>query len=557
MKRVISLWLPWFATDRLCRLRQDWLDSPLALVGENRGRLALHAVNAAATEAGLHAGMSLADARAVLPELRTSEADPEAEDRALVRLADWCGRFSPWTAPDEEGSGAAFAGGGSVWLDVTGCAHLFGGEKAMLREIVARLDALGFTACAAAADTPGAAWAAVRHMAAEGGRRRSAVVPRGRARDVLAPLPVDGLRLPPETSAGLRAVGLRRIGDLMPIPRTALSDRFGSVVADRLDQALGERPEPISPLAPSSPWFARTGFAEPIGRAEDIAEAVRGLARDLAAALEADGRGARRLSLALYHPDGSVDRLDAGTSRATRSAAHIARLFAAKLDRIEAAFGIDALCLTATASEPLAAAQASLDRHGEETDGNDDADVAALADRLSSRLGEASVLRLQLRESHIPERAVAAAPMTARAPAARRTPVRSAARPRPLRLLPRPEEIEAVAPVPDDPPVMFRWRKQVFCVAQADGPERIAPEWWTEGFEGLDDAAPAEAGNAAEDTAEDPATGSEPSEASPIQDGIRDYYRVEDGRGRRFWVYREGIYRPGAQPHWYVHGVFG
>ncbi|MGB0629254.1 MAG: Y-family DNA polymerase [Alphaproteobacteria bacterium] len=545
MKRVISLWLPKFATDRLCKLRQDWLDSPLGLIQENSGRLFLHAVNDAAEQAGIRAGMTLADARAILPELKTSETDLPAETNALSRLADWCGRYTPWTAPDEEGSGTAFAGGGSIWLDVTGCAHLFGGEDALMRDILDRLDGLGFTAYAAIADTPGAAWAAVRHTRYK--RRRWTAIRRGQAQDILASMPVAGLRLPPATVSGLQAVGLRRIGDLMPIPRAALADRFGSEVADRLDQAFGDRPEPVSPLAPASPWHARISFAEPVGRLEDIAGAVRDLARDLAAMLEGDGLGARRLTLSFYHPDGAVDRLRAGTSQASRNAGHLARLFTAKLDRLDAAFGIDAITLTANASEKLSPAQAALDRRSEKHESG----VAELADRLSNRLGSENVVQLTLQESHIPERAISATPVTARPRPAPAAPWRSGSppenrplrRPRPLRLLPRPEEVEAVAPVPDDPPVMFRWRKQVFRIEHADGPERIASEWWNDGL-GLLETEPEK-----EET-DTPSGGT-------VQDNIRDYYRVEDRRGRRFWVYRDGIYSPGTRPNWYVHGVFG
>ena len=545
MKRVISLWLPKFATDRLCRLRQDWLDSPLGLVHETGGRLVLHAVNHVAEQAGIRAGMTLADARAVLPDLKTSETDLPAETKALARLADWCGRYTPWTAPDEEGSGPAFAGGGSIWLDVTGCTHLFGGENALMRDIVRRLDGLGFTAYAAIADTPGAAWAAVRHTHYK--RRRWICIRKGQSQDVLASMPVAGLRLDSATVSGLQAVGLRRIGDLMPIPRAALADRFGSNVADRMDQAFGDRPEPVSPLAPASPWHARVNFAEPVGRLEDIGEAVRNLAGDLAAMLENDGLGARRLTLSFYHPDGTVDRLRAGTSQASRNAGHLARLFTTKLDRIDAAFGIDAITLTATTSEKLSPTQAALDRRNEKHESG----VAELADRLSNRLGSENVVQLTLQESHIPERAIAANPVTARARPAPAAPWRSGSapenrplrRPRPLRLLPRPEEVEAVAPVPDDPPVMFRWRKQVFRIEHADGPERIASEWWNDGL-GLLETEP-------EQEESDTASG------GAVQDNIRDYYRVEDRRGRRFWVYRDGIYSPGTQPSWYVHGVFG
>ena len=507
--------------------------------------------------------MTLADARAILPELRTSEADPEADNRALTRLADWCGRFSPWTAPDEDGAGAAFGGAGSIWLDVTGCAHLFGGEDALMREITNRLAGIGFTAYAALADTPGAAWAAARHTAYK--RKHWTIIRKGQVRDAIAAMPVAGLRLAPATVAGLQGVGLRRIGDLMPLPRTALVDRFGSEVADRLDQALDDRPEPVSPVALSTPWYARRAFADPIGRAEDIAEAVRGLARELADTLEADGLGARRLTLALYHPDGTIARLKAGTSRASRSATHLARLFTAKLDRIEAAFGIDAIALTATVSEKLSPAQAALDRRHD----HDEAGVAELADKLSIRLGGENVVQMTLQESHIPERAIATSPATARTRPVPAAPWRSGSslqrslsRPRPLRLLSRPEEVEAVAPVPDDPPVMFRWRKQVFRIEHADGPERIAPEWWNDGLglletELADDDVGREDGTGEDGTGEDSAGTAPGPGPSSIQDSIRDYYRVEDRRGRRFWVYREGIYSPGAQPHWYVHGVFG
>ena len=521
------------------------MDSPLGIVDETRQQLVLHAVNHAAQKTGIRAGMTLADARAILPSLKTSEADIQAETKALSRLADWCGRYTPWTAPDEEGSGAAFAGGGSIWLDITGCAHLFGGEEALMRDVIDRLNCLGFTSYAATADTPGAAWAAARYTHYK--RRRWTSVRKGQAQNVLAPLPVAGLRLKSNTVSGLQAVGLRRIGDLIPIPRAALADRFGSEVADRLDQAFGDRPEPISPIAPASPWHARVNFAEPIGRSEDISNAVHKLCNELADMLENEGIGARRLTLTFYPPDGVVERLQAGTSQANRNADHLARLFSEKLDRITATFGIDAITLTATASEKLPPSQATLDRRSEKRETS----VAELADRLSNRLGNKNVVQLALHESHIPERAISSNPVTTCSHPIPATPWRISSspenqpfrRPRPLRLLPHPEEVEAVAPVPDDPPVMFRWRKQVFRIEHADGPERIAPEWWNDRL-GLLETEPEN-----EESRTTPII--------PVQENIRDYYRVEDRRGRRFWVYRDGVYNPGTKPSWYVHGVFG
>lgn len=495
MKRVISLWLPRFATDRArCRNRPD---RPFGLIEARGGQFLLHAVDEKAERAGIRAGQTLADARTILPEIDAAEVDPAAEARALARLAEWCGRYTPWTAPGGFGN----VGDGSVWLDVTGCARLFGGEPALLRDLARKVGDLGFSARVAAADTPGAAWAVARY-----GRSRVERVLRGRSRDAIAPLPVAALRLTQPTVLDLHALGLRRIDDLLAMPRATLADRFGREIVDRLDQALGARPEPISPVAPAIRTFARVGFSEPVGRSEDIAEALGNLASEIAAALEAEARGARRLVLALHHSDGAVDRLAAGTSWPSCDAGHLARLFAER--RIESAFGVDAMTLTVAESERLRPLQAAFDRDGQE------ADVAELADRLSARLGADRVLRPSPRESRIPERAVELSPVTAMRPpptASWRDGIL------PLRLFSPPEEIEAAAPGFDDPPTTFRWRRRTFRIERADGPERLSPEWWRP-----DD-----------------------------RNAVRDYYRVEDDNGRRFWIYRAG--RSG----WRLHGIFG
>ena len=488
------MWLPRFATERARRRNRP--DRPFGLVEARGGQLLLHAVDKKAERAGIRVGQTLADARAILPEIDAAEVDPAAEARALARLAEWCGRYTPWTAPGGFGN----AGDGSVWLDVTGCARLFGGEPALLRDLARKVGDLGFSARAAAADTPGAAWAVARYS-----RSRVECVPRGRGRDALAPLPVAALRLTQPAVLDLHALGLRRVDDLLAMPRTALADRFGREIVDRLDQALGARPEPISPVAPASRTFARVGFSEPVGRSEDIAEALRDLASEIAAALKAEARGARRLVLVLHHSDGAVDRLAAGTSWPSCDAGHLARLFAER--RIESAFGVDAMTLAVAESERLQPQQAAFGRGGQE------ADIAELADRLSARLGADRVLRPSPRESRIPERAVGLSPVTAMRP----PPTDSwRAGILPPRLFSPPEEIEAAAGL-DDPPTTFRWRGRAFRIERADGPERLSPEWWRP-----DD-----------------------------RNAVRDYYRVEDGNGRRFWIYREG--RSG----WRLHGIFG
>ncbi|MFQ5774813.1 MAG: DNA polymerase Y family protein [Kiloniellaceae bacterium] len=488
---------------------------PLALVAQERGRLVLAAVDAAAAAEGLGPGLPLAEARALAPDLETAPHDPAGDAAALARLAEWCGCYTPWAAVDAGGcqaGGGDAAGAAGILLDVTGCAHLFGGEDALLADLVHRVGRLGFAARAALAEGAGAAWALARF--AEPGPRRWTVVPPGAAREALAPLPPAALRLPPATVELLERLGLRRVGDLLAVPPAALEPRFGPLLARRLAQALGREAEPILPRRPVPPHLVRQVFAEPIAAAEDIARGLERLLGALTRRLEADQRGARRLELGLYRVDGTLRRLCLGTSRASRDPAHLARLFAEHLDRIDPGFGVEVMTLAAPVTEDLSALQLTLAGTRAGAAGG----LPALIDRLGSRLGLGNVVRPVPRESHIPERAAAAAPALEDAAGVWSGAQPWALRPRPVRLLPRPEPVEAVALLPDHPPVQFRWRRLRHRVVRAEGPERIAPEWWLDRAEAA--AAPA-----------------------------RDYFRVEDEAGRRYWLYR-------AAGRWFVHGMF-
>ena len=499
----------------------------IATVTARQGGVRVVAANARAAAAGVRPGLSLATARAMAPRLRAVEADPVEDARVLDGLAQWCERYTPWVAPDPEaGSGRG------LWLDVSGCARLFGGERTLLEDLVGRLKGMGLGAVAAVADTPGAAWAVARFGSpggagdgdAAGALCRDAVrvIAPGEQRRALAPLPVAGLRLPPALQEGLNRVGLCRIGDLVALPRAPLAARFGQTLSRRLDQALGRTGEPISPRRPAPELRCRLAFPEPVRRAEDVAAAARRLLDDLCRRLERLGQGARRLELSLFRVDGTLARARVGTGRAGRDADHLERLLREKLEALDAGFGVELMILAATATDPLAAAQGALVPAGRGRDGG--GALARLVDRLANRLGPRRVTRVEARASHVPERA--SRPVPALAPPAGGGP--GPARPRPLHLLPSPEPIEAMAPVPDHPPVMFRWRRRQYRVALADGPERIAPEWWRE----------------------------DPRVLSSADDRCRDYYRLEDAEGRRFWVFREGLYRPGLAPRWYLHGLF-
>jgi protein ImuB len=503
------LWLPRWPIDRLhLSLRKDTAapaeEIPFATVVDAAGRRLLAAVNPAAATVGLAPGMPLADALSFFPGLATAAAEPAKDAAALRRLAEWCGRYSPWTAPD---------GTDGVRIEITGSAHLWGGEAALVADLTARLDRRYIAARIAVAGTLGAAWAVARFAEAP------AILPPGDCRTALAPLPVEALRLDPSTVQGLRRVGLKRVGDLCAMPRAALARRFGESVARQLDQAQGDLPEPLSPLGEAPTRRVRLSFAEPIGDPADLARAAERLIADLVPRLGREGIGARRLDLAFYRVDGQVERVRLGTARPSRDQRHLAALFKERLDTVDPGLGVEDVILAVFAVEPLPAEQLAFvgNPAGEAAGG-----IAPLLDRLGNRLGLAALSRLEPRESHIPERASVRVPAPGQLTSVAQIPDKP---PRPSRLFEPPEPVEAFWLLPDDPPFRFAWRRRRHRVTRADGPERIAEEWWR-------------------------------PEGPGAASAIRDYYRVEDAEGRRFWLFRAGLHGHDSPPRWFVHGVF-
>lgn len=498
---------------------------------EVAGVMRVSATSRAAEDAGgILPDMPLADARARLPGLRVVSVDQSADDIALATIADWCGRWTPWVSLDAA-SGREISDGRGLWLDVTGCAHLFGGEAQLVEDLIARLRQFGYEARAAMADTPGAAWAAAHYGDDEA---LAQVVPAGHSRAMLADLPLAALRLAPDDVEGLERLGLRRVGALYGIPRGALVRRFGAASSQRLDQALGFASEPLSPRRPATRFRVQRLFAEPLGDGAALIAVASALFTDLEALLTAADKGARRIELVFYRVDGSTVRIAAGTSAPARQAAHFIRLLEEQITAVDCEFGIDVVAAGAPLVELMPAHQISLSSGAGEAgvfaatpagDVNSSKGevLARLLDRLGGRFGLENVTRLDARESHVPERAqVSVPPLVPPAPWQR--PASGGLR-RPVRLLPRPESVEAVAMAPDAPPVMFRWRHVTHRIVRADGPERIAAEWWRRA-----------------DTAR--------------EDAARDYYRVEDERGRRFWLFRDTPFRPGMAPGWWLHGMF-
>lgn len=478
-------------------------------------------------------------------DLALAERDRDGEAETLAAVADWCDRFTPLVALDD-----GFDGGAGLLLDVTGVAHLFGGEAALAAALVRGLAAQGFAAHAAIAGTIGAARGVVRH--GRGGASTRVVAP-GEERAALAPLPVSAVDPDAARVATLARLGLDTVAALLALPRAALARRFDRDLLDRLDEALGLLERPISPRRPVAALCAERRLAEPIVARADVASVLHALAENLAASLEQRGEGLRIVELALWRVDGTVQRTRVGTGRPVRDPDLVLSLFAERLkgeeSEIDVGFGIDLVRLSALATGRDDPTQIDLA-------GDNRSRVAfdRLIDRLGARLGPRRVTCALPGDRHLPEEsaiAVAAASGTAREAARAWSLERPAATDeppiRPLRLLSRPEPIDTLADLSDGPPLRFRWRRAFYEVARAEGPERIAAEWWRLPF-GLGPEGGAAAGT--DDDALSPRLGAEAA--------TRDYFRVEDGHGRRFWIFRAGLFgRETSRPRWFLHGLFG
>ena len=510
-RRIAALWFPYLPTDRLARAAppDGPRKEPLAVAAKEGGALRLYATDRRAEALGLRRGMGLADARAMVPDLAVAVADPQADRQLLEQIALWCDRFTPFVA---------FEPPQTLLLDVTGAAHLFGGERKLLDLLRTRLTLQGVTARAGLAGTSVAARALARF-------RDGAIATPGDDAAAVSLLPIDALLLDAAVTHAFRRAGLKTIGQAAGRARAELVARFGSEVAARLDGALGKADTPISPRLPLPAYSAEHRFADPVTSADAVAATLHALAETLMHLLEERGEGARGLDAALFRADGKVYRLGIETGRPTRDAAIVDRLFREKLgslaDPLDPGFGYDLIRLAVPRTERVAPQSP-----GFEADIRDENEIAFLIDRLAARFGSSRILSFQPNDTHIPEAAAAAVPaQSARAPTASWEMVRGAgeAPRRPLRLFARPEPVEALAEIPDGPPLRFRWRRVLHEVAFAEGPERIAMEWWRH------------------------------QEAAPT----RDYFRVEDRKGRRFWLYRAGLYvRETPSPKWFVHGVF-
>jgi protein ImuB len=477
------------------------------------------AVDAAAAQAGLYPGMPVAQAQALVPGLTVLEARPEEDTAALRRLAGWCLRYAPLAAAaPSDGVWPNGVWPNGVWIDVTGSTHLHGGETRLLRDLVSRLLARGFAARAAVADTPGAA-----HAMARFGGQEVTVVPSGGQEVALARLPLAALRLPVATLDGLRLMGIETVAALAALPRAPLVRRFGALVTTRLDQAFGRVPEAIEPEFPPELLQTRLTFVEPLLTAEAFATVIDRLTATVCSDMERSGSGARRLDLVFERVDGTAQAIRIGTARGTRDARHLARLLKERIERVDPGLGVEAMRLIVPGVEHLVPVQAAARLTASDVE---EPDIAPLIDRLTNRLGSERVYRVAPVDSDVPERSVRLVPAQGGKTGGKvegdRWPVDL---PRPVRLLDPPQPVEAMALLPDHPPMAFTWRRVRHRVRRADGPERIAGEWWKRGGE---------------------------------MRSVRDYFRVEDEDGHRYWLFRRGDGENGisGDMRWFLHGFF-
>lgn len=488
-KRVVSLWFPKLASNRILRLNP--IDGPFALVHHEQNADRLYCLNKAAESAGLHPGMSFSDARAFCPELQSQSTDLFADRRFLYALARWARYYCPWVGLD---------GRDGLQLDISGCAHLFGGEEKMLTHMQKRLKRTGLQVRISAADTLGAAWA-LSHYAPQ----NNVISPPDKTLDFIKDLPIASLRLTDKDVISFRRLGVHNVGQMLALPRKNINRRFSPDVLEQLDKAMGWQSEKITPVGDPPHFGVRMNLPEPIGLQSDVMLGLERLLERLVSKLTQFEYGARNLRFVVRKVDQENEHVDLKLARPMRDPERLLKLFERGVGEIDAGFGIDQIQLRAILAEPLPVEQIG-DSNVQSEDALDD-----LISRLGSRIGLDNIVRFTPKPTHIPEQGFAMPAAAWSVPVSDwpETP------PRPLRFF-APEMIEGSQRTP---PNSFRWRRMLFAVKKASGPERISPEWWTED--------------------------------SNWRRGLRDYWRVETQQGQRLWLF----FTP-QNPAWFVHGEF-
>jgi protein ImuB len=497
-QRFMAIWFRHLKTDWFTRRQPVLHDLPFVLAAPDHGRMIVTAGNVLAQTEGVYTGTAVADARAIIPSLMVMDDKPELSTTLLTGIAEWCIRYTPVVAVDPPDG---------LLLDVTGCAHLWGGEKEYITGIYKRFKNFGYDIRISIADTIGAAWAIARFGLA------SCIIESGQQATALLSLPPAALRLEQADIERLEKLGLRQVSSFINMPRPALRRRFGQPLLQKLDQALGYEEETIDPVVPIEPYQERLPCLEPIVTATGIEIALQRLLDTLCDRLTKEQKGLRVSTFSAYRVDGKIEKIAIGTNRPTCNTKHLFKLFEIKIDSIEPALGIELFTLDASKVEGLSTVQEKLWGNA---GGLDNIHLSELLDRIGGKVGADHIHRYVPDEHYWPERSFKPALSIDEKPST----VWKVDRPRPLQLLSKPEAIEVTAPIPDYPPMSFRYKSKLHKIMKADGPERIEQEWW-------------------------------------LQEGQhRDYYCVEDEEGHRYWLFRSGHYDVAKSYQWFIHGFF-
>jgi len=497
-KRYVSIWFKYLLTDRHVIRYPEFKGKTFVFAEPQRGRKVITAVNASGYQQGLAVGMTVADAKATVPDVIVLDGKPGLNEKLLKALAEWCLRYTPLVALDPPDG---------LLLDATGCTHLKGGELAWVKDLTNRLKALGYYVRPAMADTIGCAWGVARWA------KSGLIVEAGGHRNALMPLPPSALRLSNDLLIKLDNLGLRTVNTFIHMPKSVLQRRFGKQIVLRLLQAIGQEEEFLLPINEPAPHSERFFCLEPVKTRPAIENALRNLLGTMCKRLYGEGKGLRSAVLTYYRIDGKLGRIEIGTNHATQRVEHIFKLFALKLEAIAPGLGIELFVLDVTKIEDVTDKQANL---WAEKPGAESEEVAELLDNIAGRIGTGYIRLYMPKEHYWPERAAAPYNDIKKKPDTEwRTD-----KPRPFQTLEPPEPIDAMALTPDYPPKFFVYRGIRHTIVAADGPERIEREWWE------DDG------------------------------GHRDYYVVEDENGGRYWLFWSGHFDPQKPQHWFIHGFF-
>jgi len=496
-KRYLYIWFPYLLTDWISVKRPAVKNTCFVFTAPIHGRITITSVNAIAQQQGITKGMALADARAVVPDIGVFDEKPDRVKKLLKKLGEWSIRFAPIVAID---------GNDGILLETSGCAHLWGGEASYLAAILDKLNILGYTCKGAISCTIGTSWAIARFG------KNCLIVPPQKEPEFLLQLPPQALRLEVIVVERLQKLGLNTINKFIQMPKSVLRRRFGSGILLRLGQALGTEDETITPIVVVPPYEERLSCLEPIRTAPGIEIAIKKLLEMLCSRLNTEGLGVRNALLKCYRVDGKIVKAEIGTSRSTSKTEHLLKLFALKIPGIEPKLGIELFTLEATKVELVNLFQEKL---WNGSPGLQDKNLAELLDRIAGKLPGASIRRYLPQAHYWPERSIR--PSISLAEPSQMQWRND--RPRPIQLLNKPEAIDVTAPIPDYPPMNFRYKGKLHLVNKADGPERIEREWWIDSGE------------------------------------HRDYYIIEDEKGKRYWLFRSGHYGQ-ESTQWFIHGFF-